>query len=349
MSTRATLVGRRPTVAPEELLAAFVPPRHFAHATFDSYHPDPAHPSQRAARDRLQRLAADLRRPTRRSWFRSSRPDPTAVYLDGGFGVGKTHLLAALAHEVGGAAGGGQGGDRLVAYGSFVELTQLVGALGFGPAVTALSVRRLVCIDEFELDDPGDTLLMSRLLRELTDAGVHLAATSNTLPESLGEGRFAAEDFLREIQALAARFEVLRIDGPDYRHRGVPTRHHGLPDDVVRSTTAATPDATCDTWTALIEHLRSLHPSRYGALLDGVRLVGITDVGTARDEADAIRLVALVDRLYEEDVPVLLGGRGTEGMFDEAMLRGGYRKKYLRALSRLGALVEQGEELSARA
>src|SRR5690606_28341291 len=102
------------------------------------------------------------------------------------------------------------------------EYTHLVGALGFGATVRALAHRRLVCIDEVELDDPGDTVLMSRLLRELSDHGVALAATSNTLPESLGEGRFAAEDFLREIQALAARFEVLRVDGPDYRHRTAP-------------------------------------------------------------------------------------------------------------------------------
>jgi hypothetical protein len=33
---------------------------------------------------------------------------------------------------------------------------------------------------------------MSRLMRELADAGVKLAATSNTLPGSLGDGRFAA-------------------------------------------------------------------------------------------------------------------------------------------------------------
>ena len=29
-----------------------------------------------------------------------------------------------------------------------------------------------MCIDEFELDDPGDTVLMSRLMRELADDGM---------------------------------------------------------------------------------------------------------------------------------------------------------------------------------
>ena len=50
-----------------------------------------------------------------------------------------------------------------VVYGTFVEYTHLVGALGFAATVKALSAQRLVCIDEFELDDPGDTVLMARL------------------------------------------------------------------------------------------------------------------------------------------------------------------------------------------
>jgi cell division protein ZapE len=327
------LTGRRPEVAADRLLAGFVPPRHFEDASFEGYRPDPEHPSQARALARMQDVAAALTAPRRRTWFSRGPRRAPAVYLDGGFGVGKTHLLAALARDV---------GPDAAAYGTFVEYTHLVGALGFAPTVRALSHRRLVCIDEFELDDPGDTVLMSRLLRELADHGVALAATSNTLPESLGEGRFAAEDFLREIQALADRFEVIRIDGPDYRHRGAPHPESGLPDDVVRDALRAVPGATCDAFEGLLAHLRTVHPSRYGALLDGVTLAGVTGAGPVADQADALRLVVLVDRLYDRDVPVLLGGQGTAGLFDETMLRGGYRKKYLRALSRLGALAEQG-------
>ena len=80
----------------------------------------------------------------------------------------------------------------------------------------------VVCIDEFELDDPGNTTLISRLLSQLVERGVSVAATSNTLPEQLGEGRFAAQDFLREINTLASIFTTVRIEGPDYRHRGLP-------------------------------------------------------------------------------------------------------------------------------
>ena len=345
MPALPSLTDRRPQVSPERLLRELVPPRHFARASFEGYHPDPAHPSQRAARDRLQQVATELRDPPRRGLLRR-RPAPPAVYLDGGFGVGKTHLLAALSHAVTGGAGERTGDGPAVAYGTFVEITQLVGAIGFAATVDALRSRRLVCIDEFELDDPGDTLIMSRLLRELADAGVALAATSNTLPDQLGEGRFAAEDFLREIQGLASRFEVVRIDGPDYRHRTSTGPLPLVPTDEVGAAVARTPGATCDGLGEVLAHLRTVHPSRYGALVEDLTLIGWTGVTTLDDQADALRVVALVDRLYEADVPLLLAGDGA-ALFSDEMLAGGYRKKYLRASSRLGALARAGVEVAA--
>ncbi|TFH69728.1 cell division protein ZapE [Cellulomonas sp. HD19AZ1] len=338
-SAAPSLTARHPRVPADRLLAELAPPRHFAHESFDTYRPDVAHPSQRRALDRLREVADALAAPARagRWWRRAAAPAAPAVYLDGGFGVGKTHLLASLAHAV--------GLERTV-YGTFVELTNLVGALGFAPTVDALAAHRLVCIDEFELDDPGDTVLMSRLLRELADRGVALAATSNTLPGALGEGRFAAEDFLREIQALAARFEVLRIDGDDHRHRTVSTHAARLDDAAVRAAVAARPGATIDGFDALLDHLATVHPSRYGALLDGVPLVGLTGVHQVDRQDVALRLVVLVDRLYDRDVPVVLAGDDAD-LFTDAMLAGGYRKKYARALSRLAALTVQGTATTA--
>ncbi|WP_425956995.1 cell division protein ZapE [Xylanimonas sp. McL0601] len=338
----ASLTAVRPAASPQRLLADLVPPRHFAQARFATYRANPAFPSQAATLARLEEAAQEIAAPPRaRGLFGGRRraAGAPAVYLDGGFGVGKTHLLASLAHAV---------GVEHTAYGTFVEYTNLVGALGFLPTVDALAAKKLVCIDEFELDDAGDTTLMSRLLRELTDRGVAMAATSNTLPEALGEGRFAAEDFLREIQALAARFEVLRVDGDDYRHRAVVTDSEPLPADVVAAVAAARPDATLDTFEGLLDHLGGVHPSRYGALLDGVGLLALTDVRPVTRQEVALRLVVLVDRLYDRDVPVLLAGAGEKGLFTDEMLRGGYRKKYFRALSRLGALAEDGRALASR-
>src|SRR5690606_37084917 len=335
------LTAVRPAVPPARLLADLVPPRHFADARFSTYRANDAYPSQARTVARLEEVAAAVVRPARKGLFGSRKQTPPAVYMDGGFGVGKTHLLTSLAHAV---------GLDVSAYGTFVEYTNLVGALGFRATVDALATRKFVCIDEFELDDPGDTVLMSRLLRELADRGVALAATSNTLPDALGEGRFAAEDFLRAIQALAARFEVLRVDGEDYRHRAVVTEPEPLAAATVRDAAHEHPGAVLDACDDLLGHLGTVHPSRYGAMLDGVELLALTDVHPVHQQEVALRLVVLVDRLYDRDVPVLLGGAaGGEGqdLFTPEMLAGGYRKKYYRALSRLGALAEEGRRLAA--
>jgi cell division protein ZapE len=332
------LVDRFPHVEADRLVAELVPPPRFAAESFDTYLPDPAQPTQAAAVAGLKVFAGGIRAPQptpgRFRFRRAAPPESRAgIYLDGGFGVGKTHLLASLWHEA----------PEPRAFGTFVELTHLVGALGFARAVEALSGHRLVCIDEFELDDPGDTVLMSSLLNRLVDAGVRLAATSNTLPDRLGEGRFAADDFLREIQGLAAHFDVYRVDGEDYRHRGLPTPPAPLDADVV---VAAAADGWIDSFPELMAHLGRVHPSRYGVLLDGVDRVHLTGVHELADQAAALRLVVLADRLYDRDIPVVASGVPLDRVFAEDMLRGGYRKKYFRAISRLVALAREGAGLS---
>ena len=331
------LSDRDPQVPRERLIAELVPPPRFADVSFDSYRPDPAQPSQQQAVEVLRSFADDLNRPVRKKGLfrRAGEPEgPGGVYLDGGYGVGKTHLLAPLWHT--------SPAPRLFA--TFVELTHLVGALGFHDAVAALSSYRLVCVDEFELDDPGDTVLISTLLRNLREHGVRLAATSNTLPGKLGEGRFATEDFLREIQGLAESFESVRIDGEDYRHRGLPDAPQAPDLDEVKRR-AESEGASFDHFVDLSRHLAQVHPSKYGALLDGVGVVCLQDVRTVDDQATALRLVVLADRMYDRDLPVVASGVTFDRLFAPPLLEGGYRKKYFRAVSRLVALAREGEGL----
>ncbi len=332
------LVDRNPAASPEQLLTGFVPPPRFEAVSFDNYLPDPQQPTQAAAVAGLRAFAARLQAPEpRRRRFRRGAPPEArpGIYLDGGFGVGKTHLLASVWHSAGGRS----------AFGTFVEYTHLVGALGFQQAVDRLRAFSLVCIDEFELDDPGDTVLMSSLLGRLVDSGVRLAATSNTLPDRLGEGRFAAEDFLREIQRLSAHFDVYRVEGPDYRHRGLPDPPPPADDEAVSSGLA--PGATLDDFEALLAHLRDVHPSRYGQLVEGVTAVHLLRVRPVSDQAAALRLVVLADRLYDRDVPVVASGVPLDRLFTPELLSGGYRKKYRRAISRLVALAREAAGLTA--
>ncbi|HUR15297.1 MAG TPA: cell division protein ZapE [Mycobacteriales bacterium] len=331
------LVDREPVVPAEALVAGMVPPPRFAGARFETYAPDPDQPSQMHAVAAMREFATTLG-PARRRFGRAAPAGKPGVYLDGGFGVGKTHLVTALWQE----------SPEPRAYCTFVELTHLVGALGFPATVAALSHHRLLAIDEFELDDPGDTVLVSTLLRRLVDAGVRVAATSNTLPDALGEGRFATTDFLREIQGLAAHFTPVRVDGEDYRHRGLPAAPAPLTPDALRQRAASAHHPSYDGFEALLEHLARLHPSRYGALVDGLDLVCLEGVVPVSDQASALRLVVLVDRLYDRDVAVATSGVPLEVLFPPDLLQGGYRKKYLRCLSRISALARQsGQPVSA--
>jgi cell division protein ZapE len=334
------LTERDPRVPADRLVAELAPPPRFAEVSFDSYRPDPAQPSQAQAVEVLREFTRTLgERPRKRRtrWLGSSKPPqdgPGGIYLDGGYGVGKTHLLASLWHAA--------PGPKLFA--TFVELTHLVGALGFHDAVEALSSYTLVCVDEFELDDPGDTVLVSTLLTRLREAGVRLAATSNTLPGRLGEGRFATDDFLREIQGLSAHFESVRVDGEDYRHRGLPDAPAAPDLDSVKRV-AERDGASLDHFVDLSRHLAEVHPSKYGALLDGVEVVCLEDVRTVDDQAVALRLVVLADRMYDRDLPVVASGVTFDELFAPPLLEGGYRKKYFRAISRLVALAREGAAL----
>ena len=331
------LTDRQPTVTGPEMLASLVPPPQFDGATFDSYRADSSYPSQEEAKETLIRFAGRGGSPAKRGGFFSrAKKEPEVkpgVYLDGGFGVGKTHLLASIYHAM---------PARRKYFGSFIEYTALVGALGYKNTVDLLKGADLLCIDEFELDDPGDTMVMTRLIGELVPTGTKLAATSNTPPNALGEGRFAAQDFLREIHAMSDSFQTIRIDGVDFRQRALDG--HAVVSDADTYTAAvqagsADGVASDDSFADVIRHLARVHPSRYLRVISGLDLVGLQDVHVLTDQSEALRFVAFVDRAYDAQIPIVATGVSLDQVFAEEMLNGGYRKKYLRAISRLNALT----------
>ena len=311
------------------LAQRFVPPRRFGEVSFDNYRPDAQHPSQQAVRDRLQQLVADMHKPGRSPsrWWRRSRisgsESKDGLYLDGGFGVGKTHLLAALWHRAPGPK----------AYLSFEELTAFVGLVGMPSAVAAFSPHRVICIDEFELDDVANTLMVVTLLRALLGNGLKLVVTSNTLPERLGEKRFSAADFRREIAAIASHFDEVRIDGPDYRS-------HVDPPPLVRHDAVAE-TVTYDDFPVLLEHLRQVHPVQYGAMLDDLDGIVIENVTTIPHQPEALLFVQFVDELYNARLPVHLRGDGLSQLFAAHYRHGGYALKYGRAESRIAAMQQE--------
>jgi cell division protein ZapE len=326
-----SLVEIQPNPSLGEVLSQLVPPREFTKARFDNYLPDDSFPSQAAA----VASAKEFVRPSSlKGLFSKAKSTPVAgIYLDGGFGVGKTHLLAAIWHEYKGPK----------AFGSFLAYTSLIGLLGFADALKQLSSYELLCIDEFELDDPGDTMLMSRLLSELGAKGIRFAATSNTPPNALGQGRFAAKDFAREISAMSDRFLIVSVDGEDYRHRPIDGHTQALASSdyerLVQEKVSMGLTVAVDDFEKLLAHLAKVHPSKFLKLIDGVDSLVLKNAHVLTDQSAALRLVSFVDRLYESQVSLGSTGVGLTEVFSPEYLSGGYKKKYLRAISRIGSLT----------
>lgn len=334
---RVSITDRNPQSSAAEMIASLVPPPQFATASFESYRPDPDFPGQVAAVEILRDFAGSWAPAKGGGFFSRKKKAPATkpgVYLDGGFGVGKTHLLASLWHAA--------PGPRKY-FGTFIEYTSLVGALGYQQTVQAMTGATLICIDEFELDDPGDTMVMTRLLGELVKTGTRIAATSNTPPNALGEGRFAASDFLREIQAMSDNFDTLRIDGTDYRRRSVSGHAVITPEEEYEAALERGLDADAefsdDNFDSLMAHLATVHPSRYMALIGRIQRLGLRGVHELTSQTEALRLVAFIDRVYDAQVPIVATGVALDSVFGGDMLGGGYRKKYLRAVSRMIALT----------
>jgi cell division protein ZapE len=319
---------------PKNVRLTFTPPPRFGRTSFEGYNPQ--HPSQHRARDEVREFAASVKEPRRkRPWPFSRAPrEGRGLYIDGGFGVGKTHLLSAAYHEA---------AVRHKAYLSFQELVYLIGVLGMEGAKAKFGALRLLCIDEFELDDPGNTLIVKAFLAQAFAAGCWVLTTSNTPPDAQGQGRFNAEDFKREIQSIAERFTVLAIEGPDYRKRARLASLYSPRTLDALGRLDADPQPRLELgWEALMSTLRSHHPIRYRALLEPVGSVYLTDVRVIDNQNDALRFVHFIDKLYDLRVRLRASGEvALHELFDASYRHSAYAKKHERCLSRLSELLEE--------
>jgi len=341
LDLQTLLRGIVPRPDPAELVAGFVPPPRFAAKRFDDYRPDPRHPSQAEAVRRLREVAAELRDGARggfggllRGVFGGGRGGGSGVYLDGGFGVGKTHLLAALWHEA--AAPG--------AYLSFDELVYTIGLLGVEGTREAFRGRRLVAVDEWELDDPGNLKMALAFLRGALADGVRVATTSNTIPDELGRGRFDQKNFKAEIEELSGAFEVLEIGGEDYRHRrfeASPGRASFLDAAAMERAIARADERTLVAdFGELAAALAEAHPIRYAALAERIGTLLVRGVEPFTHPYEALRWVHLVDKLYDDAVAFAATSEAALGeLFPASFLAGPFGKKFSRCLSRMEEML----------
>ena len=331
------------------MIAGFVPPKHFEFAEFNNYIPDTNHPSQAKTLQEVRSFIASLQKdqPSSNGFFKklfkSDSSQGSGIYLDGGFGVGKTHLLASAYHQFTGAK----------VFLSFQELMFLVGLQTLNGVVASLKDMKLLVMDELELDDPANTRITTNLLKQLFDSGVSILTSSNTPPGALGEGKFSVEDFHRELGALTDRFASIKIDGEDYR-----TLHHigeGL------GSTWTSSDAELNTllessylndkriidsdFTIFLDVLAKVHPMRIRSALPMVEAVVLRNVETIAHPHAALRFVYCIDKAYDNNILVMATSAVTiKDIFHKSYFTGGDTKKYLRTISRLQEMTHLGYE-----
>ena len=79
---------------------------------------------------------------------------------------------------------------------------------------------RVICLDEFHVDDITDAMLLRGLLEALFNEGVTLVATSNHAPDDLYKNGLQREQFTPAIALLNTFTQSIRVDGGiDYRLR----------------------------------------------------------------------------------------------------------------------------------
>ena len=148
---------------------------------------------------------------------------PRGVYLWGGVGRGKSFLMDSFYLCVPLAK------KRRVHFHHFMRdvhqaLDELKGAED--PlkllAQDIAEKYRLICFDEFHINDIADAMILGRLLEHLFDNRVMLCMTSNYHPDLLWKDGLQRAKFLPAIDLIKTRLVVFNVDaGVDYRLRAL--------------------------------------------------------------------------------------------------------------------------------
>jgi len=148
---------------------------------------------------------------------------PKGLYLWGGVGRGKTFLMdlfyASLPYRR----------KRRIHFHQFMaEVHQEMKLLaGEQDPLLALADHiekstRLLCLDEFHVDDIADAMILGRLIKAIFERGVVLITTSNYPPDGLYPNGLQRKNFLPAIALIKRELKVLHIDSNnDYRLRTV--------------------------------------------------------------------------------------------------------------------------------
>jgi cell division protein ZapE len=305
-------------------------PKRFTGATFDNFVVDGRFPGQNLAIEKITELTSQPEPSrSRLPWRRSTQqPAIRGVYLDGPPGIGKTHLLAAAF----------QSAEEPKLFATFDEFSAAAGTLGMRRLRHLLGQQRLVCIDEIDLRDPGNIMLLTSLVRAMLEARPRILATANADPKAMDSGHSYAEEFARELGEIAGAFEIIRVDGVDWRETG-DAKQQRIPRADQDARQVVFDDAS------LRAFLSETHPMYDAAWLDQVDRILLKCLAPMSDTDEALRFVRFVDRVYDRDVALVVEqiDEPLDTVLAPVKNDGRFHLHYARCRSRLIELIEAAD------
>ncbi|MBL37935.1 MAG: cell division protein ZapE [Xanthomonadales bacterium] len=155
-------------------------------------------------------------------WFRRPRAVP-GVYIHGGVGRGKTLLMDLFVQSLQAA---GIGVER-AHFHRFMDDVH-AGLRNLGNRTSPLSEiaaelrkrARVLCFDEFHVEDIADAMLLGELSAQWFQRGLTLVATSNQAPDALYAGGLQRQRFVPAIENIKRHCRVIELDAAeDFRLR----------------------------------------------------------------------------------------------------------------------------------
>ncbi len=338
-----------------------------------NFTPDAA---QRKAVEALQRLFDELmvyHGRAERSWldklkglFGQQPQAPKGIYFWGGVGRGKTYLVDTFFDALPFKR------KMRVHFHRFMhrvhkELKLLKGQSDPLPLIAdkLAAEARVICFDEFFVQDITDAMLLGTLMQELFQRGVVLVATSNIIPDELYRNGLQRQRFLPAIELIKQNCEVINVDsGIDYRLRTLTRAeiYHApldaeadtnlqryfaelAPDHCSRNTDGSIringrdiavrlecDDVVLFEFDAICGGPRSQNDYiEIAQIYHAVLISNVPQLGGANDDA-ARRFLALVDEFYERRVKLILSAAvPLEKIYSEGKLT----FEYQRCVSRL--------------
>ena len=182
--------------------------------------------SQAAAVDALDKVQRALLANPPKKRLLSDRlhwPRVEGLYMWGGVGRGKTHLMDAFYDSL-----PFEHKQRTHFHRFMLEVHERRRHFSHKRdplKLVALEIShqvRVLCFDEFYVSDIADAMILGKLTEYLFDEGVTLVATSNCAPDELYKDGLQRQNFLPAIERLKQSLKVLNVDGGvDYRLRAL--------------------------------------------------------------------------------------------------------------------------------